>query len=447
MNRKKMHHFMNPRATFNLQPVTFNPLGSLPGPEDITRYQLPNGIVILARPNFNSPSVALSGYLQAGAIFEPDEKLGLADFASSALMRGTARRNFQGIYDALESAGASLGFDSGVHTTSFGGRALAEDLGLLMDILSESIRQPVFPEEQVERLRAQLLTGLQIRAQDTGDMASLTFDQIVYAGHPYRRPEDGTIETVQAITRNDLAEFHLRYFGPRGMVIVVVGAVEPSQVIERVAAAFGDWVNPDQPDQPELPVLDPLEETRTQQVSIPGKFQSDIILGVAGPPRRSPDFMAASLGNSVLGQFGMMGRIGDIVREKEGLAYYASSSLSGGIGPGPWNVSAGVDPANVERAVALIRQEIARFISEPVAADELADSQANFIGRLPLSLESNGGVAGALLNLERHALGLDYYRRYAGLVRAVTAEEVLATARRYLHPDRLGIAIAGPPNG
>ena len=455
MNQYKMNRSVHIRATFNFsttqrsqtkgQPATFNPLGSLPGPDDITRYQLPNGIVILARPNFNSPSVALSGYLQAGAIFEPDEKLGLADFTSSALMRGTAFRNFQEIYDALESAGASLGFDGGVHTTSFGGKALAEDLGLLLAILSESVRQPVFPEEQVERLRMQLLTGLQIRAQDTGDMASLTFDQIVYAGHPYRRPEDGTIETVQAITRQDLAEFHRRYFGPRGMVIVVVGAVEPPQVIEQVTAAFGEWVNPDQPDQPALPALVPLEETRTQQVTIPGKFQTDIVLGVAGPPRRSPDFTAASLGNSVLGQFGMMGRIGDSVREKAGLAYYASSSLSGGIGPGPWSISAGVDPANVERAIALIRQEIARFINEPVAAEELADSQANFIGRLPLSMESNGGVAGALLNLERHNLGLDYFRRYAALVQAVTLEDVLETARRYLHPERLGVAIAGPP--
>ena len=417
---------------------------SLPGPEDITRVQLPNGIVVLTRPNFNSPSVALSGYLNVGAIFDPDEKLGRADFTAAALMRGTARRDFQQIYDALESAGASLGFDSGTHTTSFGGKALAEDLGLLLELLSESLRQPTFPEDQVERLRAQLLTGLQIRAQDTGVMASMAFDQIVYAGHPYSRPEDGYTETVQAISRQDLEGYHRRFFGPRGMLIVVVGAVEPAQVVERVAAALGDWQNPQQPEQPSLPGLTPLESVQTRRVAIPGKYQADIILGVAGPPRRSADFMAASLGNSVLGQFGMMGRIGDVVREQAGLAYYASSSLSGGLGPGPWSISAGVNPANVEKAIDLIRQEVSRFVSEPVLPEELADSQANFIGRLPLTLESNGGVAGALLNLERYDLGLDYYQRYADLVQAVTVEEVLETARRYLHPERLGIGIAGP---
>ena len=418
---------------------------SLPGPDDITRQQISNGIVVLARPNFNSPSVALTGYLAAGAISDPDEKLGLADFTASALTRGTAQRDFQGIYDALESAGASLGFDSGTHTTTFGGKALAEDLDLLLELLSESLRQPVFPDEQVERLRAQLLTGLQIRAQDTGEMASMAFDQIVYAGHPYSRPEDGYIETVQAITRQDLVDHHRRHFGPRGMVIVVVGAVEPALVIERIESALGDWRNPEQPEQPPLPPLAPLPATQSRRVEIPGKYQSDIVMGVAGPPRRSPEFMAASLGNSVLGQFGMMGRIGDVVRERAGLAYYASSSLGGGLGPGPWSISAGVAPANVDKAIDLIRQEIARFVNAPVSAEELADSQANFTGRLPLTLESNSGVAGALLNLERYDLGLDYYRRYHDLVLGVTADDVLDAARRYLHPDQMGIGIAGPP--
>ena len=166
-------------------------------------------------------------------------------------------------------------------------------------------------------------------------------------------------------------------------------------------------------------------------------------MGVAGPPRRAPGYIAASLGNSVLGQFGMYGRIGESVRERSGLAYHASSSLSGGIGPGPWLFLAGVDPENIDKTIALIRQEIDRFVSEPVTAEELADAQANYIGRLPLSLESNAGVASALLNLERYQLGLDYYLRYPDLVRAITQEEILSAARRYLNPDVLAIATAG----
>jgi zinc protease len=139
-----------------------------------------------------------------------------------------------------------------------------------------------------------------------------------------------------------------------------------------------------------------------------------------------------------------MGRIGEVVREKAGLAYYADSSLGGGVGPGPWSISAGIDPANSERVIDLIRSEIRRFTDHLVTVDELADSSAHYVGRLPLSLESNYGVASALLALERYDLGLDYYQRYPSLVQSVTREDILAAARHYLDPDRLAIALAGP---
>lgn len=417
---------------------------SLPGSDDIQRTVLPNGIILLTRSNFNSPSVVLSGYLQAGALFDKDDKLGLADFTASALMRGTTQLDLQHIYDALESVGASLGFSSSTHTTGFGGRSLVEDLPLLFDLLSAALRQPVFPLEQVELLRAQLLTGLAIRAQDTSDMASLTFDQIVFDKHPYSRPDDGFTETVSAIKRDDLQEFHHRFYGPRGMVIVVIGAVEHGQVVDHLQRVLGDWDNPEQPQPLELPVLNPLQEMEKRHTTIAGKSQADIVIGVAGPKRTDPEYMAASLGNSILGQFGLMGRLGDVVRKRSGLAYYASSNLSAGVGPGAWYASAGVNPANVQKTVGLIIHELTNFVEHGVSVEELQDSQDNFIGRLPLSLESNAGVAGALLNIEHYDLGLDYYRHYPDLVAAVTPEAVLETARKYIQPERLAVATAGP---
>jgi len=416
---------------------------SIPGPDDITRCVLPNGITILVRPNPGSLSVVISGYLTAGALSEPDDKLGLAGFTALGLMRGTARHDFQQIYDGLEANGASLGIDSGTHTTGFYGNALTEDLDLLTGTLAEALRQPVFPPEQVERLRDQLLTGLAIRAQDTSEVASLTFDELVYAGHPYRRPEDGYPDTIQAISREDLVSFHKNYYSPRGMVIAVVGGIEPERAVDSVTRMFGNWENAGQSMPPELPPLQPLSKVVSKQVSIPGKSEADIVMGVAGPPRSTPGFLAASLGNNVLGQFGMFGRIGESVRERSGLAYHASSSLSGGIGPGPWVIIAGVHPNNIDKTIELISQEIARYVTEPITSEELADSQANYIGRLPLSLESNAGVAGALLNLERYDLGLDYYLRYPDLISSVTPAEILEISRQYLHPDRMAIATAG----
>ncbi len=416
---------------------------SLPGPDDIVRRELPNDITVLVRPNKSSLSVVVTGYLGAGAISEPDDKLGLAGFTALSLMRGTTQRDFQQIYEALEASGASLGIDGGTHTIGFYGHALAEDLDLLTGTLSETLRHPIFPSDQVERLRDQLLTGLAIRAQDTTEVASLAFDELVYAGHPYSRPEDGFPETIRSIRREDIVSFHERYFGPQGMVISIVGGVDPERAVDSVTRFLGDWENPAQPEPPGLPALKPLSETISRQVNLPGKSEADIVMGVAGPPRRSPDFIAASLGNSILGQFGMFGRIGKSVRERSGLAYHASSSLSGGIGPGPWLFIAGIDPKNLDRVITLIRQEITRFVTEPVTSEELEDSQANYVGRLPLSLESNAGVASALINLERYGLGLDYYLRYPDLIHAVTPAEILETAQRYLHPDCLAIATAG----
>ena len=244
-------------------------------------------------------------------------------------------------------------------------------------------------------------------------MADLLFDSMLYRGHPYARPDDGYPKTIKAIRRQDLVDFHRRTFGPRGMVIAVVGAVDPKRAAAVVRKSVGPWHRPKQEDC-DVPG-DPkrLRSSARRHHKIAGKSQADIIIGTNGPRRPDPRWLAASLGNSILGQFGMMGRVGKSVREESGLAYYAYSNLSAGLGPGAWTVSVGVNPANVEKATDLIIRELRRFVEKGVTQEELADSQANFIGRLPLSLESNAGVASALLNIERYQLGMDYYQRYA----------------------------------
>ncbi len=417
---------------------------ALPGPEDTSRFELPNGIVLLVRSNFHAPSILLSGYLSVGSFLDPPDKLGLAYFTSLALMRGTRRRTFQQVFDVLESAGAGLGFGASVHTTGFSGRALAEDLPLLLELFAETVRQPAFPSRQVERLRSQILTGLAIRAQDTEAVSELAFDEALFPDHPYGRPEDGYPETIRAIRCQELNDFHARYYGPRGLVVVLVGAVTPQRALEGVQQALGDWENPLQQALPEFPLVQPMRAGVRRHLPLAGKAQTDLLLGTHGPPRKSPDYIPASLGNSVLGQFGMMGRIGGVVREQSGLAYEASTGLSAWIAGGSWEVSAGINPQNLQRVIDLVLAELRRFVREPVSWEELQDSQSNFIGRLPLSMETNQGVANALLNIERFGLGLDYYRLYPALVAAVTPEMILDTAQRYLDLEKLAIISSGP---
>lgn len=417
---------------------------SLPGAHDITRTQLSNGITLLVRSNFNTLSVSIAGYLQAGSLYDTEEKLGLSDFTTSTLMRGTKTQTFQDIFDTLESMGANLGISSGAHTAGFGGKSLIDDLPTLLQILADVLINPVFPKAHIERVRSRLLTGLDLRSQDTSEMASMGFDQIAYADHPYRFPTDGYTETIQAIKGKDLGNFHKSHYGPTGMVIVIVGPVKPEDALKLVEENFAEWSNPDQGHIIEVPLATNLNKTVQQHHVIEEKSQADIVLGVVGPPRKSDDFYPALIGNSVLGQFGMMGRIGESVRNKAGLAYYAYSSLSSSIGPGPWTVAAGVDPANLEKALELIITEIKNFITDPVKKDELSDVKSNYIGKLPLSLESNGGVAGALMTIERHQLGLDFFQGYQEMINGITSDQVLQAARKYLDPDRLAISTAGP---
>lgn len=416
---------------------------SLPGPQDIARKVLPNGITLLARSNFNSTSVVLSGYIGAGSLNDPLKKLGLAHFTSLALMRGTKKREFKQIFDELESAGASLGFGASVHNINVGGRCLTEDLPLVVEILADCVIHPTFPDTYLERLRAQLLTSLAIRAQDTAEMASLTFDKLLFPGHPYGLPEDGYPETIKSIQRQDLVDFHKNFFRPENMVVVIVGAVDHNSTFDLFEKLLGQWHNPTTQTPLSLSPVSPPEKTIHQHINLPGKSQSDLVMGTLGPKRHAPDYLAASIGNNILGQFGMMGRIGDSVREKAGLAYYASTSVNSWIEAGSWEVSAGVNPVNIDKAVGLIIKELEKFCKEPVSQSELEDSKSNYIGRLPLSLESNAGVANSILNLERFNLGLDYLQRYPGLVNDITPDAILNAARQYIDPQKLIIVSAG----
>lgn len=418
---------------------------AIPGPKQIERHVLPNGIVVLVRENHASPSVVITGYLRVGAYDESPEKAGLADFTADALMRGTANRSFDDIYETLESVGANLGISGGTHATGFGAKCLTEDIALVFDILADVLREPSFPPEEVEKLRGEILADLAERAHDTRRMANLAFYELAYPeGHPYAVSSTGYPETIAGIDRDDLVQFYEGGYGPEHMTVVAAGAVQADELVAQLEAALGDWSGRTYERDP-LPEAGRLREVRTRVISIPDKTQSNIVLGYPGPARTHPDYLDARVCNTILGVFGLMGRLGEKVRDEQGLAYTAYSSLSGGPGPGPWRVVAGVDPENVERAVESIRTEIRRISDELVDEDELRDSQAYLTGSMPLRLETNAGVAHTILSMERYGLGLDYLQRYKRLIDEVTPERVQAAARRWLDPDAFALAIAGPP--
>ena len=417
---------------------------SLPGPNDVLRETLPNGITVLARENFASPAVVLDGYFISGSEDEPESRAGLASFTVDVMERGTRQRSFEQLYEEVESVGATFGFSAGAHITAFGGKGLAEQLPLLLDICSDVLRHPAFPAEQVERVRAEILSSLREQEFDTSSRAAQAFHELTYpAGHPYRRHIMGTPASVATLRREELVAFHEQTVSPRGMVIAIVGAVKARAALEAVSAAFGDW-DTERPPRNALPPVTPPTEIQQRYIALPEKTQTDLVLGWPGPERRAPDYLHCLVANTILGVFGMMGRLGEQVRSQNGLAYYVYSRLDGGAGPGPWNAVAGVHPTQVEKALALILDEIRRLRDEPPPREELEDNRAYLIGSLPLRLETNEGVAGSLTNIERYGLGLDYLQRYQERITAITAEDVQAAAQRWLNPEAYILGMSGP---
>jgi zinc protease len=410
-----------------------------------TRHVFANGLTALVQRNASAPTVSVRGEIEIGAVAEPAAQNGLAVFTGAALIRGAGERSFQQIVAETEELGCSVNAGGGLHGSGFGGKALAEDLPLIITILADMVQHPTFPEQEIERLRGQFLMGLRESEQETGTQASRALRAMLYpAEHPYSRLSSGTVASVQAITRADLLRFQQLYH-PALTTIAIVGDVDPPAVLALLEDAFGAWHNPHAPLRVELPPVPPIQGSQRRDIALPGKVQADLIWAVHGLKRSDPEYYAAMLANLILGQLGMGGRLGEQVRETQGMAYYCYSSLDADRGAGPWAAVAGVNPDQIEQALAAIQHEIAHFVQAGPSADEVADAQAYLTGSLVLGLETSDGIAGMLLGIERHGLGLDYIERYPAIINAISTEAIMAAAQRYLSTEQYVVATAGPP--
>ena len=418
---------------------------SIPNEGNITRVEFDNGLVLLVYENRAVQSVNVTASLHAGSIYERPERSGLASLVAGALLTGTQGRGFDEIHASLENIGAELSMRGHIHKLGLFGKALAEDLRQLLETANDSLRYPTFPDEHFERLRGERLTWLQYSSFDTRYRAGKAMRQALYpASHPYHHGTYGEEETIARINQSDLSEFHAGHMGPDGMILVIVGNVVAEDAVQMVGETLGDWRNPGQSPVARAGFPDGPCATGRQTVMVPGKTQCDISMGALGPARAAPDYLAAQIANSVLGEFGMMGRIGKSVREEQGLAYYAYSHLGGGHGPDPWIVSAGVNPDNVDKAIDSILAEIERLVSETVSDEDLADNQSYFTGRLPLRLESNEGISSQIHAMESYKLGLNYLAEYKDMIYQISRDDLLRAAQHYLDPKNMVIAVAGP---
>lgn len=413
-------------------------------PENVTRAELANGIVVLVKENRTNASVSLRGRIRAGAMYESDATAGLASFTAASLQRGTKKYTFQKLNELYDNAGMSFGASAGTENVTFGGKSLSEDFETLLGIGEQILRYPLFPEKEVEKLRGQLVTNLREAEDDTRYRAWIKFRELSFpAGHPYHRESDGTEASVKKLTRAKLADFHAKYFRPAGMIFTIVGDIDTQKALDLVTKHFGGWkgksgVSFDIPDVP------PQSRATRQDIVMAGKIQSDVIIGYPGIKRNDAEFYPLRTADLIFGQLGLSGRLGESVRDRMGLCYYVYSSLDAGIGAGPWTIGTGVNPRNVDLAIEAIGDEIRRLRAEGVTAEELLHAQDFLTGSLALRLETNDGVASTLADMEFFGLGMDYIVRYASLYRNVTREQILEAVDKYARIEDAVIVTAGP---
>ncbi|HUX06953.1 MAG TPA: pitrilysin family protein [Acidobacteriota bacterium] len=411
---------------------------------EVHHITLRNGMRLLARRNTANPTVSLQLSFAAGAVDDPRGKVGLANFARALLTKGTARHNAAWIAERIDDLGLELGFSSGRHTLGLGARVLAENLRPALKLIREIIAEPQPPAEEFEKMRARIATAIRRRLDDPASVAGETLAGMIYGPrHPYGLHSQGTLKSIEKILLDDVLSFYEKSLEPGAAIAVVVGDVEPAEVEILAGESLGRWQGGGEfvlepPKSVELPV-----EPQRRFVVMPEKTQNDVALGYQGIKRLDPDYHALQIGNTVLGRLSLGGRIGQRVRDREGMAYYAYTGFDAGVGAGPFVFRAGVAPQNVDRAVEIALEEMRSARGEGITAEEMEDAVLYLSGGVARQVETNAGMASTLLSQEIFDLGDDHYLRYESILRELTLGDVNAALSKHLHPDNYCLAVAG----
>lgn len=413
------------------------------------RAVLDNGVTVIAKANHTNPTVSTLIGVRTGAFADPVDRDGTAALCARVLDRGTVTRSADAIADDLDGRGASLSVIAGRHQMAVAATCLADDFQSVLALAADVARHPRFADDEIATRRENLITSLRQAEDDPASMAGDAFMKALYGDHPYARKVRGTVAGIEAIRRQDLVRFHQKGFDPSLITVVVVGDLEEEAAIAEVSKLFGDWSSPSataSAGQVPLEVPAVVAPVARQLVSYPmmSKSQADVVYGFVGIRRADPDYTAMSVMNNALGQYAIGGRLGDSIRERQGMAYYVFSSLDATFGQGPFSIRAGVSAANVEKTIASIDAELTTLLDQGFTTQEIDESKSFMIGSLPRQLETNAAIASFLLSVETFDLGLDYDERLPGLIGAITKEAADAAARRLLNPALATVAVAGP---
>jgi zinc protease len=408
-----------------------------------TKATLANGAELIVSEKHDLPLVSFSITFLGGANqFEPAEQTGLASLTASMMSEGTKTRDGEALSNALQLLGTNVSTSVGGESGSISFVSTTAKFVPTLEILADMLLNSTFPADALERLRAQRLVALtQARAQP-GAIAGRVFPRVLYGrSHPYGRVS--TEESIKAVTRDDVAKFYADYFQAGRALITVVGDVTPATARPAIEKALAAWSKNGSKPAFSYPTVPERQKTTIYLVDRAGAAQSTVAIGHPGPPRTTPDYYAMQVMNTMLGGM-FQSRLNANIREEKGYSYGVSSGFAFGKGPGPFRTGGDIVGDKTDAALVEFMKELRGILgTRPVTDEELTTAKDSLIQRLPATFASVSAINGALTSLWIQGLPDDYYQQYSKAVAAVTKEDVLRVAKKYIEIDRLAIVIVG----
>ncbi len=414
---------------------------------EFKKQVLPNGLTVLHAERHNLPVVMVTLLIKASPLNEPEDKAGIAYITAKLLAEGTSKRKAAEISEGIEFIGASMDASTASDYTTVSLSVLKKDIEKGFEIFSDVLLNPSFPEDEIRRKKDMIKGSLRQSEDDPSFVAGRAFIKEVFGGHPYGRLVNGSIESIDNIGRDDIVRFYHNYYLPDNAILSVVGDLTSGELDSIISKYFGLW----RTEGATLRTQRSERRTQDENVRRGSKIaaidkdvtQATILFGHAGISRNNSDYYAASVMNYILGGGGFASRLMKTVRDEMGLAYSIYSFFSANKEPGQFEVSVQTKNESASTVIKEIVRQVKNIRTEPVSDQELEDAKAYLTGSFPRRFETSRKIADFLTAQQFYNLGDDYIEKYASYIKAVTKEDVLRVAQKYLSAENYVLVVVG----
>ena len=412
-------------------------------PPKVDRVVLENGMILYLLEDHDLPIFNITARIRTGAIYEPQEKAGLASLTGFVMRSGgTVSMPSDKMNEELEFMAVSVETAIDRESGSANLSALKKDIDKSLKIFADVLMNPAFPEDKIRMRKDEVVESIRRENDNPTQIAHREFRKIMYdSKHPYSRKVEGTLESIEKITRDDMVAFHKKYFHPNNIILGISGDFNKDEIIKKLNTVFAGWKK-EGIQFPEVPKVDSRFE-KAVFYAYKDINQANVIMGHLGIHRKSPDYFPVMIMNFILGGGSFTARIPGRIRSDEGLAYSAYSAFQTSRDIGVFFVSCQTKLESTSRAISIALEELEKIRKSPIDKEELTQAKETFMNQFVFRFTTSASIVGQKVDIEYEELPLNYLETYLGNVQAVTHEDIQQVARKYLHPDEIKILVVG----